>query len=164
LMNAHIALSVRSEVSNTMRLITPALLLALCCFASDELAPQISTVLPRVVKPGDTVTVTGVSLGEDRVEEVYLSDHKFDMKVKVLEQDAKVIKFRVPPFAKPGRMQLLMLMKAEKEEDPKLLELPAYLLIEEITTEIGQVQTPDKNKKNTQEQKDQKDQQKDPQQ
>jgi IPT/TIG domain len=145
-----------------MRLITPALLLALCCFASDELAPQISTVLPRIVKPGDTVTVTGVSLGDDRVDEVYLSDHKFDMKVKVLEQDSKVIKFRVPPFAKPGRMQLLMLMKAEKEEDPKLLELPAYLLIEEISTEIGQVQAPDKGKKNTQQdQKDQKDQQKD---
>ena len=95
--------------------------------------------------------MTGVSLGEDRVDEVYLSDHKFDMKVKVLEQNAKMIKFRVPPFAK-GRMQLLMLMKAVKEEDPKLLELPAYLLIEEISTEIGQVQTQDKGKKTTQDQ------------
>ena len=135
-----------------MRLIAPALLLASCCFGvTDELAPQISTVLPRVAKPGDTVVVTGVSLGEDRVDEVYLSDHKFDMKVKVLEQNAKMIKFRVPPFAK-GRMQLLMLMKAVKEEDPKLLELPAYLLIEEISTEIGQVQTQDKGKKTTQDQ------------
>lgn len=131
-----------------MRLIAPALLLALCCFASDELAPQIKTVLPRTAKPGDTVVVTGVSLGEDRVEEVYLSDHKFDMKVKVLEQSGNQIKFRVPPFAK-GRMQLLMLMKAEKEEDPKLLELPAYLLIE-VSTEIGQVQTPAEKKKTTQ--------------
>src|SRR5271170_2501032 len=131
----------------TMRLIAPALLLALCCFAaSDELSPQISTVVPRVAKPGDTVVVTGVSLGEDKVDEVYLSDHKFDMKVKVLEQNGKMIKFRVPPFAK-GRMQLLMLMKPVKEEDPKLLELPAYLLIEEISTEIGQVQ--DKTKKST---------------
>ena len=132
-----------------MRLIAPALLLASCCFSSstDELAPQISTVTPRVARPGDTVTVTGVSLGEDRVEEVYLSDHKFDMKVKVLEQSSKTIKFRVPPFAK-GRMQLLMLMKAEKEEDPKLLELPAYLLIEDVT-EITQVQGQDKTKKTT---------------
>jgi hypothetical protein len=134
-----------------MRLIAPALLLASCCFAgTDELSPQISTVLPRVAKPGDTVVVTGVSLGEDRVVEVYLSDHKFDMKVKVLEQSGKMIKFRVPPFAK-GRMQLLMLMKQKGEEDPKLLELPAYLLIEEISTEIGQVQ--EKGKKTTQEQK-----------
>src|SRR5580700_5805609 len=135
-----------------MRLVAPALLLALCCFAGDELSPQISTVAPRVAKPGDTVVVTGISLGEDRVDEVYLSDHKFDMKVKVLEQTSKMIKFRVPPFAK-GRMQLLMLMKPVKEEDPKLLELPAYLLIEEVSTEITQVQGQDKGKKTTQDQK-----------
>jgi len=139
----------------TMRLIAPALLLALSCFAADELAPQISTVAPRVVKPGDTVVVTGVSLGEDLVEEVYLSDHKFDMKCKVLEQNAKMIKFRIPPVSKSGRMQLLMLMKAVKDEAPKLLELPAYLLIEEVT-EITQVQGQDKSKKST-EQKEQKD-------
>jgi hypothetical protein len=74
-----------------------------------------------------------------------------------------MIKFRVPPFAKPGRMQLLMLMKPEKtdkDEDPKLLELPAYLLIEEVSTEITQVQGQDKSKKTTETQKDQ---QKDPQ-
>jgi hypothetical protein len=132
-----------------MRLIAPALLFALSCFAADELAPQINTVTPRVVKPGDTVVVTGVSLGEDLVEEVYLSDHKFDMKCKVLEQNAKMIKFRIPPVSKSGRMQLLMLMKAIKDEDPKLLELPAYLLIEEITTEVTQVQGQDKSKKST---------------
>ena len=136
-----------------MRLIAPALLLATCSFAADELAPQISTVSPKVVRPGDTVTVTGVSLSEDRVDEVYLSDHKFDMKVKVLEQSGKVIKFRVPPFAK-GRMQLLMLMKARNDEDPKLLELPAYLLIEENSTEITQVQGSDKATKKTTRQED----------
>ncbi len=127
----------------------------LSCFAGDDLAPQITSVAPKVVKPGDSVTVTGISLGEDKVDEVYLSDHKFDMKVKVLEQNAKMIKFRVPPLSKPGRMQLLMLMKAEKEEDPKLLELPAYLLIEEVSTEITQVQGQDKSKKATQEQQKQ---------
>lgn len=131
-----------------MRLIAPALLFALSAFAADQLAPQISTVTPRVVKPGDTVIVTGVSLGEDLVEDVYLSDHKFDMKCKVLEQNAKMIKFRIPPVSKSGRMQLLMLMKAVKDEDPKLLELPAYLLIEEVTTEVTQVQQ-DKSKKST---------------
>jgi hypothetical protein len=135
-----------------MRLIAPALLLAVFGFAADDPAPEISTVAPKVVRPGDTVTVTGVSLGENRVDEVYLSDHKFDMKVKVLEQNSNVIKFRVPPFAK-GRMQLLMLIKPLKDEDPKLLELPAYLLIEEISTEIGQVKEKGKGKKTTQEQK-----------
>jgi len=49
-------------------------------------------------------------------------------------------------------MQLLMLMKPEKEgADPKLLELPAYLLIEELSQEITQVQAPAKGKKTTQE-------------
>jgi hypothetical protein len=134
-----------------MRLIVPALLLTLSCFAADDLSPQVDTVLPRIVKPGDTVTVTGVALNDTQVDEVYLSDHKFDMKVKVLEQNAKIIKFRVPPFAK-GRMQLLMLIKPEKEgADPKLLELPAYLLIEELSQEITQVQGPAKGKKTTQE-------------
>jgi hypothetical protein len=146
-----------------MRLLVPALMLALSCFAGDDMAPQIQTVMPRVVKPGDTVIVTGIALGENRVEDVYLSDHKFDMKVKVLDQNAKMIKFRVPPFAKPGRMQLLMLMKPEKEDDdPKLLELPAYLLIEEIPTEVSQATPAGQDKKATQTQKDQKDQ-KDPQ-
>jgi hypothetical protein len=44
-----------------------------------------------------------------------------------------------------------MLMKAVKDEDPKLLELPAYLLIEEVSTEITQVQGQgqDKSKKST---------------
>jgi IPT/TIG domain len=132
-----------------MNLIAPALLLALSCFAADELAPQISNVTPKVVKPGDTVVVTGVSLGEDLVEEVYLSDHKFDMRCKVLEQNSKMIKFRIPPVSKSGRMQLLMLMKAVKDDDPKLLELPAYILIEEVSTEITQVQGQDKSKKAT---------------
>ncbi len=130
-----------------MRLFIPALLLMLPCLAGDDLAPQINSVAPKVVKPGDSVTVEGVALGEDRVEEVYLSDHKFDMKVKVLEQSAKTIKFRVPPFAKPGRVQLLMLMKAVKDQDPLLLELPAYILIEEPSTEITQIQGQDKSNK-----------------
>jgi hypothetical protein len=128
-----------------MKFIAFALSLALSCLAADEWAPQIKTVLPRSAKPGDTVVITGVSLGEDRVDEVYLSDHKFDMKVKVLEQTGTTIKFRVPPFAK-GRMQLLMLIKAYKDEDPKLLELPAYLLVDDAT-EMTQVQPSGKTKK-----------------
>lgn len=136
-----------------MGLFIPALFLMLSCSTADELAPQITSVAPKVVKPGDSVIVVGVSLGEDQVEEVYLSDHKFDMKVKVLEQDSKRIKFRIPPFAKAGRMQLLMLMKSVRDEDPKLLELPAYLLIEEPSTEITQVQGQDKSKKTTETQK-----------
>lgn len=125
-----------------MRLLAPALMLAWSCFASGDQALEVSGLSPNVVKPGDTVTVTGVSLGNDHVEEVYLTDHKFDMKVKVLNQTAKAIQFRIPPFAKAGRLQLLLLMKPEADgESEKLLEMPAFVRIEEIsTTEITQVQ------------------------
>jgi len=147
-----------------MRLLVPSLLLALSCFAADnvvdELAPQVKTVVPRVVKPGDTVVITGIQLGAERVQDLYLSDHKFDMKVKVLDQSTGMIKFRIPPFAKAGRLQLLMLMKPDKDDDdPKLLEIPAYLLIEDVpVTEITQAQPTDKSgKAATQEQKGQKD-------
>jgi hypothetical protein len=61
------------------------------------------------------------------------------MKVKLLEQTDHIIRFRIPPFAKPGRVQLLMLTKGD---EPKLLEEPVYLVIEEATTEVGQVKTP----------------------
>ncbi|MGA3189178.1 MAG: IPT/TIG domain-containing protein [Bryobacteraceae bacterium] len=142
-----------------MRLIGPAILLALSCFGGDDFAPQITNVSPKIVKPGDTVTIVGLALSDATVEEVYLSDHKFDMKVKVLDQTTNQIKFRVPPFAKPGRMQLLMLAKPEKEGgDPKLLELPAYLMIEDTSQEITQVQPPAKGKK-SKDQNKQKDQQ-----
>ena len=137
------------------------LVLSLLCLAGaaslTAQVPVMHDVQPDSGKIGSVLRVHGFFLGKARVDEVYLTDHTFDMKVKVLEQGPKVIKFRVPPFAKPGRMQLLMLMKPEKEgSDPKLLELPAYLLIEDAQ-EITQVQPPPaKGKKVKQEpQKDQ---------
>ncbi len=148
-----------------MRLLAPALMLAWSCFASGGLAIEVSGLSPNAVRPGDTVTVTGVSLGDDHVEEVYLTDHKFDMKVKVLNQNDTTIQFRIPPFAKPGRLQLLLLMKPEAGSDgEKLLEIPAFLRIEEISsTELTQVQPREKHTKAAERQKDQpKDQQKDP--
>lgn len=116
-----------------------AILAAATCFAGTDDSPQMSSVSAKVAKPGDVIDISGLGLDEKNVDEVYLTDHKFDMKVKLLEQNEKSIKFRVPPFAKPGRMQILMLTKGE---DPKLLEEPVYILIEEATTEVGQVKTP----------------------
>lgn len=91
-------------------------------------SPQMNTLSAKTAKPGDTLVITGVSLSEDRIDEVYLTDHKFDMKVKVLEQTDKYIKVRVPPFAKPGRMQILCLTKGA---EPTLLEQPLYVLIKD---------------------------------
>ena len=105
--------------------------------AADGDAPQMNTISARSAKPGDIIEITGVGLESAKVDEIYLTDHKFDMKVKVLEQKETAIKMRVPPFAKPGRMQLLVLTKGE---DPKLLEQPLFLLIEDPNAvEVTQV-------------------------
>jgi len=101
--------------------------------ASDE-APQVTGMSPKNAKPGEVLEISGLSLGANKIDEVYLTDHKFDMKVKVVEQKGELIRFRVPPFAKPGRMQLLLLTKGDH---PLLLEQPAYVVIEDTSTEIG---------------------------
>jgi hypothetical protein len=104
----------------------------------------MNTISAKTAKPGDIIEITGVGLESAKIDEVYLTDHKFDMKVKLLEQTPTLIKMRVPPFAKPGRMQLLMLTRSD---DPKLLEQPLYLLIEDpSTTEVTQVKKVDEPK------------------
>jgi hypothetical protein len=115
-----------------------AIVSSLSCFGDD--APEPKAISAKVAKPGDTLTITGVGLSASKVDEVYLTDHKFDMRVKVLEQKETSITVRVPPFAKPGRVQLLMLTKGDT---PALLEQPLYVIIEEATTEIGEVKKPD---------------------
>jgi hypothetical protein len=102
-------------------------------------APHAQRLEPRTAKPGQEITVQGVLLDPSRVEEVYLTDHKFDMKVKVLIQKDEELKFRIPPFAKAGRMQLLFLTKGDT---PKLLEQPVYLLIEDGSAELTQAKEP----------------------
>lgn len=101
--------------------------------------PHMSTVEPKNVKPGTVLNITGLYL--KGVEEVYLTDHKFDLKVKVVEQNDKSMSVRVPPFAKPGRMQLLVLYGGGKE--PKLLEQPVYVFVEPPVEEVGQLKTPE---------------------
>src|SRR5579885_673322 len=124
---------------------TPLLLVVILSSISlsavDGDAPQMNTMSAKSAKPGDIVEITGVGLDAAKVDEVYLTDHKFDMKVKVLEQKDTVIKMRVPPFAKPGRMQLLVLTKGD---EPKLLEQPLFLLIEDPNAiEVTQVKKPE---------------------
>jgi hypothetical protein len=112
-------------------LLNACCLVSVPCYASDgNEAPQMNSLSARTAKPGDTLVISGISLNENRIDEVYLTDHKFDMKMKVLEQKDSYIKVRVPPFAKPGRMQILCLTKGD---EPKLLEQPLYLLIKDPT-------------------------------
>jgi hypothetical protein len=90
-------------------------------------APHMTAVDPGKGKVGSVLRVTGVNLDKQRVDEVYLSDKSFDMMVKVLDQTADYIKFRIPPSIKPGRMQVVIKTAGK---DAILLEQPVFVTIE----------------------------------
>ena len=90
--------------------------------------PQMSTVQPDNGKIGTVLRVHGLYLGKDKVDEVYLTDHTFDMKVKVLDQTDDSVEIRIPPSAKPGRLQFLVKTTGKK---PLLLEQPLYITVQE---------------------------------
>lgn len=91
-------------------------------------APQMTRVQPDNGKIGSVLRVQGVYLGKAKVDEVYLTDHTFDMKVKVLDQKDDSIEFRIPPSAKPGRLQLLVKTVGKQA---LLLEQPVYITVED---------------------------------
>lgn len=99
----------------------------ICAATVSAQVPQMTNVDPGKGKIGSVLRVTGVYLDKQKVDEVYLTDHTFDMMVKVLEQSDNAIKFRIPPSVKPGRVQLLV-KTAGKE--PLLLEQPVFITIE----------------------------------
>jgi hypothetical protein len=109
-----------------------SLVLSLFCFglALPALAqvPQMTKAQPDNGKVGSVLRIHGIYLDKNKVDEVYLTDHTFDMKVKVLDQTADTIEIRIPPSAKPGRLQLLV-KTAGKE--PMLLEQPVYITVED---------------------------------
>jgi hypothetical protein len=90
--------------------------------------PQMSKVEPDNGTVGSVLRIQGIFLGKAKVDEVYLTDHTFDMKVKVLDQSDGLIEFRIPPSAKPGRLQLLVKTPGKQ---PLLLEQPVYITVEE---------------------------------
>ena len=103
-------------------------------------APQMITVQPDAGKVGAVLRVQGVSLGKAKVDEVYLSDHTIDMKVKVLDQKDDVIEFRIPPFAKPGRLQMVVKTTGKQ---PLILEQPVSITVEEPTDQRGIINSHD---------------------
>ena len=98
--------------------------------------PQMSNVQPGSGKVGAVLRIHGRFLDKAKVDEVYLTDHTLDMKVKVLDQTDDTIEFRIPPSVKPGRLQLLVKMMAGKQVI--LLEQPVFITVEE-PKESGEV-------------------------
>ena len=109
-----------------------ALLLSLLCLAGaaslPAQVPLMNKVLPDNGKIGSVLRIHGVFLDKNKVDEVYLTDHTFDMKVKVLDQTEDSIEFRIPPSVKPGRLQLLVKTAGKQ---PLLLEQPVFITVEE---------------------------------
>lgn len=109
----------------------PVLLLSLFCLSGTALMAQVpvmNQVVPDSGKIGSVLKIQGQFLDKAKVDEVYLSDHTFDMKVKVLAQTDHSIEIRIPPFAKPGRLQLVVKTTGR---DPEILEQPVYITIED---------------------------------
>jgi len=90
--------------------------------------PMMHTAQPDRGKIGSVLRIDGSFLGKAKVDEVYLSDHTFDMKVKVLDQTDDSIEIRIPPFVKPGRLQLVVKTAGNQ---PLILEQPVYITVEE---------------------------------
>ncbi len=111
--------------------IFPIVALATACIGlygqTSHMIPQATRLEPKIAKPGTVLTITGVALGKTKVEEVFLTDHRFDLKVKVLEQSENSMKIRVPPFVKAGRQQLLFLTPGR---DAAYLEQPVFVIVE----------------------------------
>src|SRR6266404_2722136 len=97
--------------------------------------PQMNTVQPEGGKVGAVLRIHGTNLSKARVDEVYLTDHTHDMKVRVLDQSDNAIEFRIPPSVKPGKLLLLVKISGKQAV---LLEQPVYITVEE-EKETGEV-------------------------
>lgn len=112
-----------------MRLVLSLSLLCMGAAASlSAQVPVMNQVQPDSGKIGSVLRIRGVFLDKAKVDEVYLTDHTFDMKVKVLDQTEDSIEFRIPPSAKPGRLQLLVKTAGHQ---PVLIEQPVFITVEE---------------------------------
>jgi len=89
-------------------------------------AQVLQRVKPDNGQVGTVLRAYGTDLGKQKIDSLYLSDQTFDMMVKVLNQTDQFIEFRIPPFVKPGKLQLV-LKTAGKE--PVLLEQPVFVKV-----------------------------------
>lgn len=103
-------------------------LLCLTAFGAD-VVPVAQGIEPRIGPPGTVIKITGRYLNAEKVTAVYLTDHRFDLLVKVLDQTPDSVTVRVPPFAKPGRYEILF--SAVQDGTVVLLEQPVYIVVEE---------------------------------
>ncbi len=88
---------------------------------------RINSVEPGSGKTGDTIDAAGDAVNATMVDELYLTDGTNDFKVQIVEQNDKMIKFKVPEKVKAGRYSLMIRTKGK---DVKLLEQPVRFTVE----------------------------------
>lgn len=93
--------------------------------------PMMRALDKEEAKHGDTVIVSGESLGKANVGELYLTDGKNDLKVKITEQTNSAITFVVGKEVKFGRYSLMILTAGET---PMFIEQPVKLSVVEHYT------------------------------
>jgi hypothetical protein len=97
-------------------------------WAQDSL-PRMLSVDPLSGKKGDVIAVTGENLDQGSVDKVFLTDGKNDTAVEITEQNPTTIKFKIPQKAATGSRLAIMILT--KGKDPKYIEQPVKVMIEE---------------------------------
>ena len=69
---------------------------------------RITSVEPLNGKPGDTITAIGEGVDQAISTELYLTDGAKDYRCQVVEQNAKMVKFKIPADMQKGRFALLV--------------------------------------------------------
>jgi len=88
--------------------------------------PRLTAVNPDTGKIGDELTVEGKNLSRQHVKELYLTDGQHDWKTEIVEQTDTAIKFKIPPDAKAGRFDLMVLTTGK---NPSLIEQPVKVTV-----------------------------------
>lgn len=88
--------------------------------------PLLSTVQPEQGKAGDLITAVGDYLDRSRLKELFLTNSDGDLQVEIVDQNEKLVKFKIPAKAAPGRYSLTVLMAGS---EPTLLDQPVWLVV-----------------------------------
>ena len=89
--------------------------------------PLMRTVEPYKASAGDLVTIVGDNLDKPRIAEVYVSDGKVNIPVKIVEQEEKKLVIKLPQKIEPGRYSFVVMIA---DTPPMLIEEPVKINIE----------------------------------
>lgn len=104
--------------------------------------PKMVSVDPPNGKAGDVIVATGENLQKALVAKLYLTDGKNDLTCDVLDQTDTAIKFKIPARAAKGQRLTVMVLTTGK--DPKYIEQPVKVEIDESTADAAKPADSDK--------------------